>query len=153
MEPQQFLELGFIKANDDFLIDGNHRQMHPAWELLEAFLGRCVCRDIVGCEIDPRLRKKLFRRFARASGRCGVRALPEVVGSDGRSGRLVPPRDPAAMAAAISDILAEPGRCEAMGQAARNRIKRVFRWSDAAAQLAEVFEETIRAAHGRSRAA
>ncbi len=72
MEPQQLLELGFIKANDDFLIDGNHRQMHPAWELLEAFLGRCVCCDIVGCETDPCLRKKLFRRFARASGRCGV---------------------------------------------------------------------------------
>jgi len=80
-------------------------------------------------------------------------ALPEVVGSDGEAGRLVPPRDPRALAAAIQDVLAEPERAERMGRAARGRVERVFRWSDAAAGLVEVFEETCRAAHGRSRAA
>jgi len=80
-------------------------------------------------------------------------ALPEVVGSDGEAGRLVPPRDARAMADAISDILSEPGKAERIGATARRRIQRVFRWSDAAAQLADVFEETRRAAHRRSRAA
>jgi glycosyltransferase involved in cell wall biosynthesis len=80
-------------------------------------------------------------------------ALPEVIGSDGVAGRLVPPRDPAALAAAIGDVLSEPDRAERMGRAARERIQRVFRWSDAAAGLVDVFEETRRAAHGRSRAA
>jgi len=82
-----------------------------------------------------------------------VGALPEVVGSDGEAGRLVPPRDPRALAAAIADVLAAPGRAEAMGRAARARVARLFRWSEAAAQLVDVFEETIRAAHRRARPA
>ncbi len=80
-------------------------------------------------------------------------ALPEVVGTDGEAGRLVPPRDAPAMAKAIGEILASPGRAEAMGRAARARVERCFQWSDAAAGLVRVFEETLRAAHGRSRAA
>jgi glycosyltransferase involved in cell wall biosynthesis len=76
-------------------------------------------------------------------------ALPEVIGTDGSAGRLVPPRDPAALAAAIREVLAEPERAERMGRAARARVERVFRWSDAAARLVEVFEETRRAAHRR----
>jgi glycosyltransferase involved in cell wall biosynthesis len=80
-------------------------------------------------------------------------ALPEVVGSDGSAGRLVPPRDPVAMAAAIRDVLAEPGRAAEMGRAARARVERLFQWERAAAELVGVFEETLRAAHRRSRAA
>ncbi|MBW2270099.1 MAG: glycosyltransferase family 4 protein [Deltaproteobacteria bacterium] len=80
-------------------------------------------------------------------------ALPEVVGSDGVAGRLVPPKHPQAMADAILDVLADPQRTAAMGRAARQRIERVFQWSDAAAGLVEVFEETLRAAHRRPRAA
>ncbi|MCZ6462944.1 MAG: glycosyltransferase family 4 protein [Proteobacteria bacterium] len=80
-------------------------------------------------------------------------ALPEVVGSDGHAGRLVPPRDARATADAVADLLAEPGRAEAMGRRARERVLSVFRWSDAAAGLVEVFEETRRAAHRRPRAA
>jgi glycosyltransferase involved in cell wall biosynthesis len=80
-------------------------------------------------------------------------ALPEVVGTDGEAGLLVPPRDPGAMADAIREILAEPERAERMGSAARRRVERVFRWSDAAAGLAAVFEATLHAAHSRSRAA
>jgi glycosyltransferase involved in cell wall biosynthesis len=80
-------------------------------------------------------------------------ALPEVVGSDGHAGRLVPPRDPHALAAAIRDVLADPARCAEMGRNARARVQSAFRWSDAAAQLVDVFEEAIRAAHGRSRPA
>jgi glycosyltransferase involved in cell wall biosynthesis len=80
-------------------------------------------------------------------------ALPEVVGASGEAGRLVPPRDPRALADAIADILAEPGRAEAMGRAARARVEQVFQWKDAAAGLVQVFEDTLRAANGRSRAA
>jgi len=80
-------------------------------------------------------------------------ALPEVVGSEGVCGRLVPPRDPRALAAAIADVLADPLRLERMGRAARRRIQHTFRWSQAAEGLLAVFEETRRAAHRRSRAA
>ena len=47
----------------------------------------------------------------------------------------------------------EPGKAERMGRAARRRIQSVFRWDDAAAGLVQVFEETLRATHRRSRAA
>jgi len=80
-------------------------------------------------------------------------ALPEVVGSDESAGLLVPPRDPRALAAAIRGLLEEPGRAERMGAAARARVEHVFQWKQAAAGLCEVFEETLRAAHRRSRAA
>jgi glycosyltransferase involved in cell wall biosynthesis len=80
-------------------------------------------------------------------------ALPEVVGTGGEAGLLVPPRDPRALAAAIEAVLGEPGCAERMGIAARARIQQVFPWRNAAAGLVQVFEETLRAAHGRSRAA
>ena len=80
-------------------------------------------------------------------------ALPEVVGTDGRAGRLVPPRNASAMADAIADILSEPGKAERMGAAARRRVQTIFRWDDAADNLVRVFEDTLHAAHRRSRAA
>jgi glycosyltransferase involved in cell wall biosynthesis len=78
-------------------------------------------------------------------------ALPEVIGTDARAGRLVAPRDPRALAAAIAELLADPARLARMGRDARARVQAVFRWQDAAAQLVEVFEEVRRAAHRRPR--
>jgi glycosyltransferase involved in cell wall biosynthesis len=80
-------------------------------------------------------------------------ALPEVVGTDGHAGRLVPQRDARAMAAAMADVLSDPEKTARMGRAARARVERVFQWSEAAAGLVNVFEDTLRAAHRRSRAA
>jgi len=80
-------------------------------------------------------------------------ALPEVIGTDGHAGVLVPPRNARAMADAIASVLSEPGKAERMGRAARARVETVFQWRDAAAGLVDVFEDTLRAAHGRSRAA
>ncbi len=80
-------------------------------------------------------------------------ALPEVVGTDGSAGLLVPPRSPAALAQALAAILEHPERAARMGRAARARVLSVFRWEDAAAKLVDVFSEVRRAAHRRSRAA
>jgi glycosyltransferase involved in cell wall biosynthesis len=92
-------------------------------------------------------------------------ALPEVVGTDGHAGRLVPQRDARAMADAMWAILRDPAETERMGRAARARVEKLFQWDQAAAQLVEVFEQVIHAsrggarregshaAHGRSRAA
>jgi glycosyltransferase involved in cell wall biosynthesis len=80
-------------------------------------------------------------------------ALPEVVGTDGRAGRLVPPRNPRVMADAMWEVLRDPDETTRMGRAARQRVERVFQWDQAAAQLVDVFEEVIHAADRRSRAA
>ncbi|MFP6654877.1 MAG: glycosyltransferase family 4 protein [Myxococcota bacterium] len=80
-------------------------------------------------------------------------ALPEVVGTDGRSGRLVPQRNARAMADAMWDILRDAEEATRMGRAARDRVKHLFQWNQAAAQLVDVFEEVIHVADRRSRAA
>jgi glycosyltransferase involved in cell wall biosynthesis len=80
-------------------------------------------------------------------------ALPEVVGTDGSTGRLVPPRNAEAMAQAMKDLLADPQHTATLGRNARARVESRFQWRSAAANLVDVFEDTLRAAHGRSRAA
>lgn len=80
-------------------------------------------------------------------------ALPEVVGTDGRTGRLVPQRNARAMADAMWETLRDPEETERMGRAARARVERIFQWDQAAARMVEVFEEVIHAADRRSRAA
>jgi glycosyltransferase involved in cell wall biosynthesis len=80
-------------------------------------------------------------------------ALPEVIGTDGVAGRLVPQRNATAMAQAMKDVLADPERTAQMGRDARKRVQQTFQWKDAAANLVDLFEDTLRAAHSRSRAA
>ncbi len=52
-------------------------------------------------------------------------ATREIV-TDGVTGRLVPPRDPAATAAAISRLLTHPAEAAALGAAARARVVQAF---------------------------
>jgi glycosyltransferase involved in cell wall biosynthesis len=54
-----------------------------------------------------------------------VGALEELV-TDGVEGRLVPPGDPAAMAAAIAELVSDPARLRAAGVAARRKILAEF---------------------------
>lgn len=54
-----------------------------------------------------------------------VAAIPELV-LDGVTGRLVPPRDGAALAAALEAVLADPEGSRAMGTAGYERARRLF---------------------------
>lgn len=64
-----------------------------------------------------------------------VGALPEVV-EDGRTGYLVPPCDPNALARRIVDVLNNPVRAKAMGEAGKQKIEE---WTPAkAAEAVEV---------------
>ena len=49
--------------------------------------------------------------------------------ADGATGRIVPPKDPRALAAAVTDLLADPARCAALGQAGRAAAEARFRLS------------------------
>jgi phosphatidylinositol alpha-1,6-mannosyltransferase len=52
---------------------------------------------------------------------CRAAAVPEVV-EDGATGVLVPPRDPAALAAALIELLASQERRRVLGEAGRRRV-------------------------------
>ena len=69
-----------------------------------------------------------------------VGGIPEVV-SDGETGLLVPPDDPAALAAALNSLLADPGRAAAMGRLGRERAIAHFSWPAIAAQTAALYAE------------
>ncbi len=66
---------------------------------------------------------------AAAAGCCVVAAdhggLPEIL-TDGRTGRLVRPGDPAALAATIADLRADPGLRERLGAAAAADVRTRF---------------------------
>lgn len=55
-----------------------------------------------------------------------VGGVAEVVGEDGTSGLLVPPRDPAALASALCELLTQHDRRRAIGQQARKRALELF---------------------------
>jgi glycosyltransferase involved in cell wall biosynthesis len=54
-----------------------------------------------------------------------LEGMPELV-RDGETGRLVPPRNPAALAAAIMATLADPTSAQAMARAGRKRVEAHF---------------------------
>ena len=60
-----------------------------------------------------------------------VSAIPELI-RDGETGRLVPPGDPDALAAALAELIRDPARRQALGQAGAARVRAAF---DAEAQI------------------
>ncbi len=58
---------------------------------------------------------------------------------DGRSGRLVPPGDDDAFAAAVGELAADPVRRRAIGSAARDRVRSAFAWDCRVADLEAVY--------------
>lgn len=71
-----------------------------------------------------------------------VSALPEIV-ADGETGRLVLPDDPAALAAALSDLLADPVRAAAMGRAGRARLAERFSAGRMIRETLAVYESVL----------
>jgi glycosyltransferase involved in cell wall biosynthesis len=67
---------------------------------------------------------------------------------DGVNGLLVPERDPAALAAAIGRVLADPGLGRALGDAARQRVQREHGW-DAVARRFDAAYAAARDRRGR----
>ena len=69
-----------------------------------------------------------------------VGGIPEVV-SDGETGLLVPPDDPASLADAMNALLRDPGRADAFGRAGRARAVEEFSWDAVAEQTAALYAE------------
>lgn len=70
-----------------------------------------------------------------------VGGLPEII-TDGVTGRLVPPDDPAALAGALADLLADPAAAAELGRAGREDVRVRF----SAVTYAERFRRVLHAA-------
>ena len=66
-------------------------------------------------------------------------ALPEVVGTDGETGLLVPPGDPSALAVAIGRALDDPALRARLADAARRRVLDRFTWRKTAEGTVEQY--------------
>jgi len=80
---------------------------------------------------------------------CGVPVVASAVGgmldsvADGETGLLVPPQDPAALADALRELLADPVRREAYGRAGIRRARSRYSWDAVATATAEVYQEAL----------
>jgi glycosyltransferase involved in cell wall biosynthesis len=76
-------------------------------------------------------------------------AIPEVV-DDGRTGVLVPPGDPAALADALARLAADPELRRRLGVEGRRRYEREFTVERMARETGEVYARVLAAAPGRA---
>jgi len=87
---------------------------------------------------------------------CGVPVVASAVGGqidsvvDGVTGVHVPPRDPAALGAALGELLDHPERRAELGAAGVERARRRFAHDRVAAATREVYGEVVRARRGAS---
>ncbi|HEX6312026.1 MAG TPA: glycosyltransferase family 4 protein [Acidimicrobiia bacterium] len=70
-------------------------------------------------------------------------ALPEVVGTDGETGLLVPPADPGALAAALLRTLADRDLRDRVGASGRARVLEHFTWRSAAARTVDQYRALL----------
>jgi len=68
--------------------------------------------------------------------------LPQAV-TDGSNGRLVPEKDPDALARAIGDLLAAPGAARRLGERARERVIRDFGWGRVAERFEAAYDHAV----------
>jgi glycosyltransferase involved in cell wall biosynthesis len=80
---------------------------------------------------------------------CGVPVIASAVGGhldtviDGRTGALVPPRDPAALAQRLRELLADPARLAAIGSAAAARARSRYGWGRIAVETELLYRQVL----------
>jgi D-inositol-3-phosphate glycosyltransferase len=90
---------------------------------------------------------------------CGVPVVAASVGGlidtvvDGKTGRLVPPRDPEAISGALSALLDDPATAAAYGREGRRRAVARYSWDRIAGVTATSYRSTIRRAAAEAQAA
>jgi glycosyltransferase involved in cell wall biosynthesis len=66
-------------------------------------------------------------------------AVGEVVGRDGTTAALVPPGDPGALATMILELMDDPERRAAMGEAGRTRVVDMYSWQATAERTVDQY--------------
>ena len=107
-----------LAASDLFLFPSTSAEGLPV-ALLEAMAAGKAC---VGFRLDP---------------------VPEVI-EHGRTGLVVEPRSPEALAEAMRAVLEDPVRCQAMGEAGRRRVYERFHADQSAQRLGALYHSILR---------
>jgi glycosyltransferase involved in cell wall biosynthesis len=68
---------------------------------------------------------------------------PEEIAGAGDGLRLVPPRDPRALADALAELLSDPSRLERLGAAARRTAKDHFSWEACGHATVTAYREAL----------
>lgn len=107
--------------------------------------------DTADCVLMPSRWREPFGLVAVQAGQMGrplvatrVGGLPEIV-RDGETGLLVPPEDPAALAAAVLRLRTDPGFAARLGAAARRHTKEHFSMDRCAADYSALYARLLRA--------
>ncbi|GCF07517.1 glycosyltransferase [Dictyobacter arantiisoli] len=80
---------------------------------------------------------------------CGRPVIGSAVGGitytvvDNKTGFLIPPKNPAALAQRLQQLLQAPELCLSMGQTARQRVEQSFSWSTTALHTAIVYADLL----------
>jgi glycosyltransferase involved in cell wall biosynthesis len=80
---------------------------------------------------------------------CGLPVVGAAVGGvkytvvDGRTGFLVPPKDPEALAARLAALATRPQLAAAMGREGQRRARQLFTWRRVAGQMADLYESML----------
>jgi glycosyltransferase involved in cell wall biosynthesis len=76
-----------------------------------------------------------------------VGGLPEVV-TDGETGWLIPPRDPAALAGALTRLLADPALARQLGAKAREQVREHYSLDRLGREINEIYGELVQQKFG-----
>lgn len=81
-----------------------------------------------------------------------VGGIPELV-EDGRTGRLVPPGNPEALAAALVEVLSEPDRAAEYGRAGRRSVEQTYSFERMVEQFETLYVSELERSRDRSASA
>lgn len=102
-----------------------------------------ACDAMVSPSASEGLGRAVVESMARATAPIVTPTGASELVEDGVSGRIVPHDDPAAIAAAITELASDPVHGERMGRAARERIRRDFSIEDTIRRTKDLYEELL----------
>jgi glycosyltransferase involved in cell wall biosynthesis len=115
-----------------FLGSVPHDRLAATYRDADVLVQPSVCREGFGLPVAEAM---ALGRPVIAAAHGGLLDLVE----PGRTGLLVPPGDPEALAAAIAELASDPERAHAYGMAGQERALARFTWNAAAGRLAQIY--------------
>ena len=113
-----------------------HAELPAYYALSELFVHPAAWQEPFGMILT----EAMLAQRAVVSTRTG--GIPEIV-HDPRTGLLAEPGDPDSLADRIIELLADPGRCRAMGELGRQRVLDTFTWDHTTRQLEELLQLVV----------